>query len=392
MHGGALIARQLKARGVELIFTLCGGHISPILVGAKQEGIRVIDVRQEPTAVFAADAVSRLTGVPGVAVVTAGPGVTNSITAVKNAQMAQSPIVLFGGAPATALRGKGALQDIEQLRLFDTLVKWSTSLKQDCDMASVVEEAFDVAQSGIPGPVFIECPIDLLYDEQIVRQWYTRKSEQDRGGLKDRVTQWYLRRHVDKLFACSPISEEHARKDSVEPFYVDSREVEAVGKRIQGADRPMMIIGSQAALRTEKMDELSDGLKNLGIPMFLTGMARGLLGPDHPMQFRHGRSRALKEADLVIVAGMPCDFRLDYGRQISRNAFHIAINRSKKDLKRNKKPNLAVYADPGTFLLALAAKFHFPAQDRPGQWLRRLQDNQSRGQDRIREYMHAETD
>lgn len=396
MHGGALIARQLKARGVEFIFTLCGGHISPILVGAKQEGIRVIDVRQEPTAVFAADAVSRLTGVPGVAVVTAGPGVTNSITAVKNAQMAQSPIVLFGGAPATALRGKGALQDIEQLKLFDTLVKWSASLKQDCDVASIVEEAFDVAKSGIPGPVFIECPIDLLYDEQIVRQWYTRKSEEGRGGLRDRVTQWYLRRHVDKLFACSPISEEHARKDAVEPFYVDSREVEAVGKRLLYSEKPVIIIGSQAALRTEQMDKLSEGLKKLGIPMFLTGMARGLLGPDSPMQFRHGRGRALKEADLAIIAGMPCDFRLNYGRQINRDAFHIAINRSKKDMRSNKKADLAVHADPCTFLLALANSFHFlpqdRTQDRTDLWLRRLQNNESRGQERIRSYMDVETD
>jgi len=125
MNGGEQIAQVLKHQGVEFIFTLCGGHISPILVGAKNAGIRVIDVRQEPTAVFAADAVSRLTGIPGVAAVTAGPGVTNSITAIKNAQMAQSPLILLGGAPATVLKGRGALQDIEQLKLMETLVKWS---------------------------------------------------------------------------------------------------------------------------------------------------------------------------------------------------------------------------------------------------------------------------
>lgn len=113
MDGGEVIASILKNKGVEFLFTLCGGHISPILVGAKKQGIKVIDVRQEPTAIFAADAVSRLTGVPGVAAVTAGPGVTNSVTAVKNAQMAQSPLILLGGAAATVLQGRGALQDIE---------------------------------------------------------------------------------------------------------------------------------------------------------------------------------------------------------------------------------------------------------------------------------------
>src|ERR671930_2344673 len=125
MHGGDLIASVLRAQGTRFLFTLCGGHISPILVGCKQRGIRVVDVRHEVTAVFAADAVSRLTGVPGVAAVTAGPGVTNTITALKNAQMAQSPLVLFGGATATVLKGRGSLQDIDQLALVGSAAKWS---------------------------------------------------------------------------------------------------------------------------------------------------------------------------------------------------------------------------------------------------------------------------
>src|SRR5271156_5407208 len=113
-HGGDRVAAALLAHGVKFLFTLCGGHISPILTGAKARGIRVIDVRHEATAVFAADAVSRLTGVPGVAAVTAGPGLTNIITPLKNAQLAQSPVILLGGAAPTALQGRGALQDIEQ--------------------------------------------------------------------------------------------------------------------------------------------------------------------------------------------------------------------------------------------------------------------------------------
>src|SRR5512140_465347 len=125
MHGGDLVAEVLKAHEVPFLFTLCGGHIAPILVGCKQRGIRVIDTRHEATAVFAADAVARLTGKPGVAAVTAGPGLTNTITAVKNAQMAQSPLILIGGAAPTALQGRGALQDSDQMALVRPLVKWA---------------------------------------------------------------------------------------------------------------------------------------------------------------------------------------------------------------------------------------------------------------------------
>ena len=391
MHGGQIIARGLKAQGVKFLFTLCGGHISPILVGAREAGIRVIDVRQEPTAVFAADAVSRLTGIPGVAVVTAGPGVTNSITAVKNAQMAQSPLVLFGGAPATALRGRGALQDIEQIKLFETLVKWSASVQQDCDLPGIVEEAFDAARSGVPGPVFIECPVDLLYDEKLVRQWYMKKPGPPHG-IADRVTRWYLRRHVDKLFACSPISTDLAQKDNVVPFSVNSGQLHAAGHKLRKARAPVLVLGSQVALRTDKLSTLAEKLDVLGIPMFLAGSARGLLGKDHPMQFRHRRGDALKEADLVILAGMPCDFRLDYGRQINPDAVYIAVNRSKKALKLNKKPDLEVHADPCTFLLDLAGECRDLVRDRISAWLVRLKENEAEREDQIRQAMDESTE
>src|SRR5512147_1137571 len=163
MNGGDLVAEVLKAQGVPFLFTLCGGHISPILVGAKQRGIRVIDTRHEATAVFAADAVARLTGKPGVAAVTAGPGLTNTITAVKNAQLAQSPVVLIGGAAPTALQGRGALQDIDQRPLVEPHVKRFLKMQRVRDLGPAVAEAFALAQSGVPGPVFIECPVDLLY-------------------------------------------------------------------------------------------------------------------------------------------------------------------------------------------------------------------------------------
>ena len=142
MHGGDLVGDVLRAQGVEFLFTLCGGHISPVLIGAKARGIRVVDTRHEATAVFAADAVARLTGRPGVAAVTAGPGLTNTITAVKNAQLAQSPVVLIGGAAPTVLQGRGALQDIDQMALLRPHVKWMAGVRRVRDIAPALAEAF----------------------------------------------------------------------------------------------------------------------------------------------------------------------------------------------------------------------------------------------------------
>ena len=139
MNGGDLVAEVLQAQETSLLFTLVGGHISPILVAAKQRGIRVIDTRHEATAIFAADAVARLTGRPGVAAVTAGPGITNTITALKNAQMAQSPVVLIGGAVPTALQGRGALQDIDQMALVRPHVKWARRVTRIAQLAPCID-------------------------------------------------------------------------------------------------------------------------------------------------------------------------------------------------------------------------------------------------------------
>eukprot|EP01083_Nonionella_stella_P211447 764541_1 len=162
-HGGELVAKVLKAHNVKYLFTLVGGHISPILVAAKQEGIQVVDVRNECTTVFAADAVSRLSGTPGVAVVTAGPGVTNTITAMKNAQMAQSPLILIGGAAATLLKGRGSLQDVEQIDVLRSIVKYHASIRNVGEIVPIIKRAFYESMHGVPGPVFIEIPIDCLY-------------------------------------------------------------------------------------------------------------------------------------------------------------------------------------------------------------------------------------
>ncbi|TXT65490.1 MAG: Acetolactate synthase [Promethearchaeota archaeon] len=392
MNAGDIIGQVLKNKGVEFIFTLCGGHIAPILVGANKSGIRVIDVRHEPTAVFAADAISRLTGIPGVAVVTAGPGVTNSVTAIKNAQMAQSPLILLGGAAATMLQGKGALQDIEQIELYKSITKWETSIEQNCDIEPVLNEAFDVATSGIPGPVFIECPIDILYEEELVREWYGRQSKSKKSSsFKQKMVNWYLRRHVDKLFACS-IDEVKSKSDQeIIPFEVDQEHIEKIASQINNAKNPILVLGGQTTKRVELVEELSVGLKKFGAPVFLASMSRGLMGKDHSSYFRHGRSKALRNADVIVIVGMPCDFRLGYGRSINRNAFHIAINRSEEDLTKNKKPDLAIQADPATFLVELTKSYSFD-KDKWSEWYEMLNEWEKEGKEKIEHFARVDTD
>lgn len=353
MDGGEQVAAVLRAWEVKFLFTLCGGHISPILVGAKKCGIRIIDTRHEATAVFAADAVARLTGKPGVAAVTAGPGVTNTITAVQNARLAQSPVVLLGGATATALKNRGALQDIDQMALMRPLVKWAVSVRRVRDLVPAVDRAFCIARQGVPGPVFVECPVDLLYPKETVRAWYGLKAEQG-GGLRQKMLQAYLQRHVRQLFAgadgASP-----PRVGPVPQFRPAAMKIRQAANKVLRASRPLLLIGSQSTLDVGQISHLIAAVENLGIPVYLSGMARGLLGAGHPLQMRHKRRQALKEADLVILAGVPCDFRLDYGHHIRRKTVLISANRSRHDLALNRRPDVAILGDPGRFLVELAA-------------------------------------
>ena len=354
INSGDIISQVLRQRSVKFLFTLCGGHISPILTGAKKEGIRVIDVRDEVNAVFAADAVGRLTGVPGVAAVTAGPGVTNSLTALKNAQMAQTPLILLGGAAPTVLKNRGALQAIDQLSLVKSIVKMAVTIRHNCDIISALENAFDICRSGVPGPVFIECPIDMLYGESLVRQWYGVESDTAHGGgLRSKLLDLYLKRHVDKMFACEFEELKPGEAGITSPDFDDGMVAKAV-ELVAMSQKPVLIIGSQAMLHPDMAQKLAGAVGSLGIPVFLTGMARGLMGRSHALQMRHQRKKALKNADLVILAGMPCDFRLGYGRSFGSGARIISINRSKTDLKLNCRPDLAVMSDPFLFLCALA--------------------------------------
>ncbi len=353
-HGGERVAAALQAHGVRVLLTLCGGHISPILVAAKARGIRVVDTRDEATAVFAADAMARLTGTPGVAAVTAGPGLTNAITALKNAQLAQSPLILIGGAAPTALQGRGALQDIEQRPLVAPHVKLVRQVRRVADLGPAIAQAFAAAREGVPGPVFVECPVDLLYDEASIRQWYADAGGKGRS-LPDRLLRWYLGRHANRLFAGSRDAFA-PRPHAVSVPAASEALVERAAAALAAAERPLVVVGSQALAQSADAARVAAALTQLGVPVFLSGMARGLLGRAHALQMRHARREALRASDCVLLAGVPCDFRLDYGRHIRRSATLIAANRSAREARLNRKPTLAALGDAGLFIERLAAR------------------------------------
>lgn len=385
MNGGEIIAKVLQKHGVKYLFTLCGGHVSPIFVSAQNIGIRVIDTRHEVNSVFAADAVSRLTGIPGVAVVTAGPGLTNTITAVKNAALAQSPLILLGGGAATILKGRGSLQDIDQMSIMRAVCKWSVSISKVKEIVPTLEKAFQVAQEGVPGPVFVECPIDTLYGEELVRSWYGAKSkETPPKNFQERIVQWYINNHAKNLFA---------GKDSVnfnnpiQPFTYpkhSSGDIDKAIAKIKAAQKPVMLVGSGAMMNPQKAQQLADAVSKLGIPVYLSGMGRGLLGKENNLQMRHNRKDAIKESDLIILAGVPNDFRLDYGNHIGHRKF-ISINRSREDLNKNKTPSLGIHADPQDFLIALAQKF----QGNYSSWIETLRARDAKREVNINEQAEA---
>ena len=354
--GGAIIGRVLASRGVKHLFTLCGGHISPILVGAEANGIKIVDVRDEVSAIFAADAVARMTGVPGIAAVTAGPGVTNTVTAVKNAQLAQSPLLIFGGAAATLLKGRGALQDIDQISLMESITKWAVSINKVNSIQPTVEKALDLAQDGVPGPVFIEVPIDVLYPEQMVREMFMKESGvKDGKNLGSKALELYMRGHLYRQFHQPHVSIVPPIRDSLPPKpRTKSAHVDKVASLLRKAERPALVIGSQALVNCRDAGPIADAVQALGVPTWLGGMARGLLGRYNDIQFRHKRSAALKEADLVLVAGFPFDFRLGYGRSISSRATLVAANLSSSEMRKNRRPEIPVHMHSGEFLRELA--------------------------------------
>jgi len=375
-HGGELVAEVLKAHEVSHIFTLCGGHISPILVACENLGIKVVDTRHEVNAVFAADAVARLTQKIGVAAVTAGPGLTNTITAVKNAQMAESPLLLIGGAAPSLLKGRGALQDIDQGVLFRPLCKFTARITKVRDIIPTVRKAIQVAQSGTPGPVFIEFPIDVLYPyEMIVKEMGFAKNP--KGFQK--ILNAYLFTYVSRQFGGAWLPREITPLTIDIPKPTDAEILSAVDI-IEKAERPVLLMGSQAVLPPVRPDVLRNIVNNLGIPSYLGGMCRGLLGKDSNVQLRQNRKDALKEADVVILAGTVCDFRLGYGKSLSPRSKIISINRDSSQMLKNEsffwKVKLGIQKDVASTLSEIQRELQRRKWKAPTEFLASLKERE----------------
>lgn len=367
-YGGLLAARALQEQGVKWTFTLTGGHIAPILVGCESIGIRVVDVRDEATTVFAADAISRLTGIPGVAIVTAGPGLTNTMTAVKNALLAQSPLVLFAGATAMILKGRGSLQDIDQLSLMRSAVKQSWSITSVRDIIPTIRAAFRKAQEGVPGPVFVEFPIEILWPQEVIAEQIGVKGETapfsfTKQSILEQIKAFYLRRHIQNVFADGFTPVKPLTDLRVPTLPVPPTAAAKVHRAITSAKAPLMLVGSQAikagpqGAGASHVSELVAAIERIGVPVFLSGMARGLLGKQHPLLLRHKRSQILRKADCVLLVGVPADFRLDYGSHIPARATFFTVNLCGATLAKNndiRAPDMKVRADPLEFVKMMA--------------------------------------
>ncbi len=314
--GGHLVAAMLAREGISTIFTLCGGHIAPIYDGCLEHQVDIVDTRHEQAAAHAADAWARLTRGVGVAVVTAGPGVTGTVTAVANAYQAGSPLLVIGGAAPRPFQGKGALQEMEQVDLFKPITKWSAAVPDATRIPEFMARAFRVALDGRPGPVFLEMAFDILGD------------------------------FVNADDAPLP-----ARYRSTARRYPDPKAVRQAAEVLRRARRPVLIAGSGAY-----WDGASEALGRLAertaLPVYLNGMARGLLPPDHPSLFALSRGKALKQADAVIVAGTPLDFRLRYG-QFGEEARLVQIEPDGTTLGHNRDVDVGIIGDVAATLAAL---------------------------------------
>ena len=383
-HIGLDIGSFFKQKNIPSVFTLCGGHISPILVGCEKENINIIQVRDEVSAVFAADAVSRLTDSVGVAIVTAGPGVTNTITAIKNAQMAQSPVLLIGGAAATLLKGRGSLQDIDQISLLKTYVKSAVSVKKTRDVIPTLANALNTATSGVPGPVFVELPIDLLYPEEDIRKEFIKQLP--KSGYFGKIAHWYVERHLNDLFSSKKSS---IKVKPVKEFKLDQRKIDKAALSIVKAKKPVFLLGNQVTQNKEFLPMCLKSIDKLSVPTFTSGMARGCFGFSDKYFFRHNRKHALKNADVVVTLGIPLDFRLGYGFSINKDATLIAVNKSKEDLNKNRKPDIGIHADPSRIMHEIGKIINPPSCK---EWIKELTGLEEKRETEILQFSKYETD
>src|SRR5213592_619637 len=335
IHGGWLVAKILKREGVEVVFTLSGGHIAAIYDGCLREGIRVVDTRHEQAAVHAAEGWTKSTRTPGVAILTAGTGVTDGVTGVANAYLAGSPILVIGGAAPLSQWDRGALQEMNQLDLLRPITRWARTVHETARLGEYTASAFRQMLNGKPGPAFLEMPMDVL------------------NNLAD----------TDTLFdPGEPASYRYSGRTAPDPDMV----VKATAL-LEKAQHPVIMAGT-AVLWCDAAEPLRQLAERINAPVFLNGAGRGCLPPAHPLFFTAARRKALEGADTILAIGTRMDFRLNHGQPplIPAGANVIWFDLAGEDVDVNRGAAVGLVGDVGLSMQQLTG---ITKQLAEGDWL-----------------------
>ncbi|MEZ5738650.1 MAG: thiamine pyrophosphate-binding protein [Burkholderiaceae bacterium] len=351
----AVIARFLKARGVKRVYALCGGHIMPIWMRLDAEGIRIVDVRDERAAVYMAHAEAQLTGGLGVALVTAGPGVTNAMTGIANAHVAKAPVLLLSGLPPTAQENRGALQDIVHTELVRSLTRYARTVRHPDLVPQELAEATARAlgEAGEPGPVYLDFPVDTL-----------------RADVARAV-------QLPEIYSPPPAL----------PQPPNPQAVQAAVQKLWAAKRPLFISGRGARGAGPALAAL---LTKLGAAYLDTGESRGLIADEHASVVAAMRGAVMGQADLVVTVGRRLDFQLAYGSPaVFGEAEFLRIADCAAELRDNRRGVVELFANPALALQALldASPDHAPASD-PG-WLTKLREQHLQRSAKLHQSMQA---
>lgn len=315
-HGGRLVASRLAQHGATTMFTLSGGHLFSIYDGVKAEGLRLIDVRHEQTAAFAAEGWAKVTRTPGVAALTAGPGVTNGLSAMGSALVNRSPMVVLGGRAPHFRWGQGSLQEIDHLPFVAPLTRSAHTVTGPDDIQASIDAAWSSALGAPGGPAFVDISLDHVFME----------AEPLAG-------------------APQPIPAE---------LPVDGTELERAITLLAGAERPVIMAGTDLYWARGEV-ALVRAAEALGAPVFTNGQARGCIPADHPLAFSRVRSRALKEADVALVVGVPLDFRLGFGGSFGEDTKIITLQRAPFDAQPPRAADVALVGDVAAALAAIGS-------------------------------------
>ena len=318
ISGGHLVAKALKSEGIDVIFTLCGGHIIDIYDGCTDEGIKVVDVRHEQVAAHAADGYARVTGKPGCAVVTAGPGTTDAITGVANAFRAESPMLLIGGQGALNQHRMGSLQDLPHVDILRPITKFASSVMTTERVADMVGMAFRECFNGAYGPSYLEIGRDIL-DARI---------------------------DLAKAVIPEPGGYRASTKSLGDP-----NDIQKLADILTQAKRPCVLLGSQV-WTTRGTASAIDFCRTLNIPAFMNGAGRGTLAPGDPHNFQQTRSYAFGKADVIVIVGTPFDFRMGYGKRLKAETV-VQIDMSYSTAGKNRDVSLGLVGDVGVILAAV---------------------------------------